>query len=531
MAGARRVALVTLGCARNEVDSEELAARLDAGGWRVVADPARADAVVVNTCAFVASAKKDSVDAVLEARELAERSAGRVVVAVGCLAERYGVHLAQALPEADAVLGFEHYPQIAATLDAVLDQRPPPAHTPRDRRLPPVGLRGVEDADGVAATDTAGAGDRAEGTKRAGAGDRVGAGERGEAGDGAGGVWLGPASGPRPWRRRLRGGPVAPLRLASGCDRRCAFCAIPSFRGRFVSRPPEDLLAEARWLAGTGVRELVCVSENSTSYGKDFGDLRALERLLPELARTPGIRRVRVAYLQPAEMRESLVRILTSTPGVAAYADLSFQHASASVLRRMRRFGDSERFLGLLADLRAGAPELGARTNVIAGFPGETRADVRVLTNFLVEARLDAVGVFAFSPEDGTEAAGLAGRPAPATVRRRVTALTDLVEELVAERARQRVGQTVEVLLESVRGRTGQGRAEHQAPEVDGSCSVRGLPVGSRVGDVVRGRVLRAGGVDLVVNAVELVRAGDEPVGGVRASAAAPPGGSDVLVS
>lgn len=517
MAGTRRVALVTLGCARNEVDSEELAARLDSGGWRVVADPARADAVVVNTCAFVASAKKDSVDAVLEARELADRAAGRVVVAVGCLAERYGVHLANALPEADAVLGFDHYPQIAATLDAVLDQRPPPSHTPRDRRLQPVALRGVEGGEGAGAPD------------RIGAGDRTAAGERIGAGDGAGQAWLGPASGPRPWRRRLRGGPVAPLRLASGCDRRCAFCAIPSFRGRFVSRPPEDLLAEARWLAGTGVRELVCVSENSTSYGKDFGDLRALERLLPELARTPGIRRVRVVYLQPAEMRESLVWTLTATPGVAAYADLSFQHASASVLRRMRRFGDAERFLGLLADLRAGAPELGARTNVIAGFPGETRADVAVLRKFLVEARLDAVGVFAFSPEDGTEAAGLPGRPAPATVRRRVTALTDLVEELVAERARQRVGQTVEVLLESVRGGTGQGRAEHQAPEVDGACSVHGLPAGSRVGDIVRGRVVRAGGVDLVVSAAELVKADDEPVGGAWETAATPPGGSDAL--
>ena len=184
-------------------------------------------------------------------------------------------------------------------------------------------------------------------------------------------------------RRRLDDSPVAPLKLASGCDRRCSFCAIPSFRGAFVSRPADELLAEARWLADRGVRELVLVSENSTSYGKDLGDLRLLEALLPELAAVPGIVRVRLSYLQPAETRPSLVEAIAGTPGVAAYFDLSFQHASEAVLRRMRRFGGTERFLALLDQVRAAAPAAGVRSNVIVGFPGETRADVAELTRFL----------------------------------------------------------------------------------------------------------------------------------------------------
>ena len=235
-------------------------------------------------------------------------------------------------------------------------------------------------------------------------------------------------------RRRLDSGPVASLKLASGCDRRCAFCAIPTFRGAFVSRTPDEVLAEAEWLGRQGVRELVLVSENSTSYGKDLGDPRLLEKLLPQLAAVDGIVRVRVSYLQPAETRPGLVEAIATTPGVAAYFDLSFQHASEPVLRRMRRFGSTERFLDLLASVRALAPDAGARCNVIVGFPGETRADVAELVRFLEAARLDAVGVFAYSDEDGTEAATLPGKVRADTIRRRYQRLGALVEELCAQR-------------------------------------------------------------------------------------------------
>ena len=468
----RSVALVSLGCARNDVDSEELAARLEAGGWSLVDDAADADAVVVNTCGFIEAAKRDSIDTLLAAHD-----SGRKVVAVGCLAERYGETLARDLPEADAVLGFDSYADISRHLDAVLAGERIESHVPRDRRelLP---LTPVERRD--AAVDV--------------------------------GI-PGHAGGPQHvLRRRLGGGPVAPLKLASGCDRRCAFCAIPSFRGSFVSRDPQDLLAEAEWLALRGVREVVLVSENSSSYGKDLGDLRALEKLLPQLAAIAGIARVRVSYLQPAETRPSLVETIATTPGVASYFDLSFQHASGSVLRRMRRFGDTQRFLELLASVRALDPEAGARSNVIVGFPGETRADVAELERFLTAARLDAVGVFGYSDEDGTEAARMSGKVRRDTIARRVSRLSDLVEELVAQRAEERVGSTVEVLVESVDGSPVdggrvEGRAEHQAPEVDGTTTVLGAG-GCSVGDIVAARVVGFDGVDLIAEVVAEVVAG-----------------------
>jgi MiaB/RimO family radical SAM methylthiotransferase len=302
-------------------------------------------------------------------------------------------------------------------------------------------------------------------------------------------------------RRRLDGGVVAPLKIASGCDRRCSFCAIPAFRGAFISRLPEDLVAEAGWLAGTGVRELLLVSENSTSYGKDLGDLRLLEKLLPALAAVPGIERVRVSYLQPAEVRPGLVEVMTSTPGVAPYFDLSFQHASGSVLRAMRRFGDRARFCGLLDQIRAAAPGAGVRSNFIVGFPGETAADLDELQRFLSDARLDAIGIFGYSDEDGTEAASLPGQIAADDIARRVEDLADLAEELMSQRAAERIGETLDVLIqEQLTDGRYSGLAAHQAPEVDGTTTVlSGDPLA--VGDLVRATVTGSEGVDLVAAA------------------------------
>src|SRR4051794_37606125 len=285
---SRTVALVTLGCTRNEVDSEELAGRLEAEGWTLVDDASAADVAVVNTCGFVESAKKDSVDALLEANDLKDDDASRTraVVAVGCLAERYGEQLAESLPEADAVLGFDSYRDMASHLEGVLNGQRPASHAPRDRRtllpLTPATRQGSD----VAVPGHGSAPDLPDG--------------------------VAPASGPRVLRRRLDGRPWAPLKIASGCDRRCAFCAIPSFRGAFLSRRPTDVLDEARWLGQQGVRELFLVSENSTSYGKDLGDLRLLETLLPELTAVEGVDRVRVSYLQRAEVRPSLLGAMTA---------------------------------------------------------------------------------------------------------------------------------------------------------------------------------------------------------------------------
>jgi ribosomal protein S12 methylthiotransferase len=422
------VALVTLGCARNDVDSEELAGRLEAGGFRLVDDAADADTVVVNTCGFVEAAKKDSVDTLLAASDYKDSGRTQAVVAVGCLAERYGEQLAEALPETDAVLGFDDYADISERLRSILAGNKHQSHVPRDRRkLLPLAPADRASAAGVAVP---GHGDAGAAVAAGGAVDELTI----EAPD----LVSAPASGPRVVRRRLDGGPVAPLKLASGCDRRCAFCAIPAFRGAFVSRRPTEVLGEAQWLAQNGVREVFLVSENSTSYGKDLGDLRLLETLVAEIAEVPGLTRVRVSYLQPAEMRPTLITAMTSTPGVVPYFDLSFQHASGPLLRRMRRFGDAERFLELVELVRKEAPAAGIRSNVIVGFPGETEEDVDILCDFLSRAGLDAIGVFGYSDEDGTEAETYDGKLDEDTISARLdrvsrlgsTALTDLPDRL-----------------------------------------------------------------------------------------------------
>jgi ribosomal protein S12 methylthiotransferase len=472
--------VVTLGCARNEVDSEELAGRLAAEGYELVDDADGADAVLVNTCGFIETAKKDSVDAILTATD-----SGASVVAVGCMAERYGSELAGALPEA-TVLGFDDYGAIGDRLDDVLAGRPLVPHTPRDRRT----LLPISPVQRTAATAAA------------------------DAPSIPGHDWL--------RRKRLASGPTAALKLASGCDRRCAFCAIPTFRGAFVSRPPAEVLSEAQWLASQGVTELVLVSENSTSYGKDLGDLRSLEKLLPQLAAVEGIVRVRVAYLQPAELRPGLLEVIAGTGAggdvIAPYFDLSFQHSSPTLLRRMRRFGGTDDFLALIERARGMAPTAGFRTNVILGFPGETEADVAELERFLTEGRLDAVGVFGYSDEEGTEAITLEGKLDQAEIDARVRRITDLVEELTAQRAEDRIGERVEVLLtEDLAAEEGPGtwlgHAAHQDPDADGTTTVAGVPDDAVAGQLLVAEVVGTEGVDLVARALVPVSAALAPAG------------------
>jgi ribosomal protein S12 methylthiotransferase len=464
---SRSVSLVTLGCARNEVDSEELAARLTASGWDLTSAD-EASVVLVNTCGFIQAAKQESIAELLSAAE-----SGVKVAAVGCLAERYGAELADELPEAQ-ILSFDDYADIGTRLDDVLAGRRRPAHTARDRRtLLPITPAARQPRSTATVADPAA-------------------------------PWTGPGGGV--FRRRLSAGVVAPLKIASGCDRRCSFCAIPSFRGAFVSRRPPELLAEARWLASQGVRELVLVSENSTSYGKDLGNLRLLEEVLPELAATEGIERVRISYLQPAELRPGLIEVIASTPGVADYFDLSFQHASGTVLRAMRRFGDRERFWTLLDQIRAISPGAGVRSNFIVGFPGETPADLAELELFLGRAGLDAIGIFGYSDEDGTEAASRPGKLDDAEIARRVEEVADLAEELMAQRAADRVGETLDVLIEEAVPADEQagaftGRAAHQAPEVDGVTTVRSA-VPLAPGGLVRALVTGSDGVDLIADVI-----------------------------
>jgi len=449
----RTVAVVTLGCSRNEVDSEELAGRLAADGWTLVDDVEAAEVALVNTCGFIESAKKDSIDALLEANSLKGHGTTRAVVAVGCMAERYGQELASALPEADAILGFDDYKDISARLQSIVAGNKHLPHIPRDRRA----LLPIAPAD---RSDNRGSEEFT--------------------------------------RRRLGNAPWAPLKIASGCDRRCSFCAIPYFRGAFVSRRPHEIMDEARWLVANGVSELFLVSENTTSFGKDLGDLQLMEKILPEIAAIDGVERVRLSYLQPAEMRPTLIQAMIATPKSVPYFDLSFQHTSPTVLRRMRRFGDNEKFLHLINQIRVLAPEAGIRSNFIVGFPGETQEDFDELATFITQAKLDAVGVFGYSDEDNTEAINISGKIAPEVIAQRLESLSSLADEMVSNRAAARIGETIRVLIED--SELQEGRAGHQGPEVDGSTTFIGTDF--KVGQYVDAEVIDSMGADLVAKPI-----------------------------
>lgn len=448
----RTVALVTLGCARNETDSEELAGRLAADGWVLVNDPTKAEIAVINTCGFIESAKKDSIDALIQAHSLKGNGVTKAVVAVGCMAERYGNELATALPEADAILGFDDYDQITAKLNEVLSGNRPQAPIPQDRRLL------------LPISPTARSEKKIE----------------------------------QPLNRfRLDNKPTAPLKLASGCDRRCTFCAIPRFRGSYLSRRPSEILEEAAWLGQNGVRELFLVSENTTSYGKDLGDIRLLETLLPEIAKIESIDWIRLSYLQPAEMRPSLIEAIVKTDKVVPYFDMSFQHAHPDVLRRMKRFGGTKDFLNLIKSIRKISPEAGIRSNFIVGFPGETEEEYAEIKNFLEQAELDAIGIFGYSQEDGTEAADFKDALAQELVDERVKSLNSIAEELMSQKAHSRINSEVEVLVEANDEDGVTGRTREQGPEVDGITTI--LNSNASVGDLVKAVVVGSVGADLEV--------------------------------
>lgn len=451
-----KIQLTSLGCARNDVDSEELAGRLDAAGFKLVDDAA--DLILVNTCGFIEQAKKDSIDTIIAAADT-----GVPVVAVGCLAERYGTELAAELPEAAAVLGFDDYQDIAAKLHSVLNGEKVAAPIPQDRRM----LLPITPVDRAAFTHDQ-------------PGHQISAG----------------LGGPKVLRKRISSKPYAPLKIASGCDRRCTFCAIPRFRGSFVSRPAAEILTEARWLASQGVSELVLVSENSTSFGKDTGDYRALEKLIKDLGKVDGIKWVRVTYLQPAELRPTLVAAIANTRAVVPYFDLSFQHASNSLLRQMKRFGGTDDFLSLIEQIRKISPEAGIRSNFIVGFPGESEDDFAELEVFLNEAQLDAIGVFGYSVEDGTEAADFANQHSESEISSRLNYLSSVAEELVNQRAQSRIGERTEVLIDSV-GEQAEARARHQAPETDGGV-IFADPFDLEVGKFYEVEIVDAVGADLV---------------------------------
>jgi ribosomal protein S12 methylthiotransferase len=412
----------TLGCPKNQVDSDKLTGTMLADGLVPAGAPEVADLVVVNTCAFIEDARQESVDVILA---LADRKAGHAeLVVTGCLAERYGDDLAEALPEADAVAGFG----VPVTLG------PTRGPGPASRGAAPVPSLDLLNL-------------------------------------------------PRP----PAAAPWAYVKVAEGCDRACGFCAIPSFRGRQRSRDLAAVVDEADVLAASGVREVVLVAQDLAAYGRDQG--RGERRIVPLVeALAARVDRVRLLYLYPSELTDGLVDAILAT-GVP-YFDLSLQHSSGPLLRRMRRWGDGDRFLRRIEAIRARRPDAAFRSSFIVGYPGETEDDHDDLLRFVAAADLDWVGFFAYSAEDGTYAAGLDGHVAPDLVAERLAELRDLQDGVTARHRDALIGSVVEVLVDA----PGVARSHREAPEIDGIVAV---PAGLPVGALVKVHVDGAAGPDL----------------------------------
>jgi len=427
----------TLGCPKNAVDSDKVAASLLADGMIATPDVAEADLVVVNTCAFIEAARQESIDVALALAD--ERKPGAKLVLTGCMAERYGAELAAALPEADAVVGFGGEGELASVV-----------------------LRGRK------------------------------------------------PSGVRDLLELPRAAPSAPwsyLKVAEGCDRACAFCAIPSFRGKQRSRTPEAIVDEARTLVHGGVAELVLVAQDLAWYGRDAGETGALAPLLRRLdaLRSQGLERVRLLYLYPSEVRDPLVETMLELPTVVPYFDLSLQHASAPLLRSMKRWGSGDRFVAMIDSIRSREPDAAFRSSFIVGFPGETEADHDELLQFLDAARLDWAGFFAFSPEDGTAAVALGGRVPEELVSERLRECADAQDPITAAARDALLGAEVEVLVDWVDDDgVLVGRTHREAPEIDGVVRVAGAAY-ARPGAVVTVTIEDALGPDLIARAGQRV--------------------------
>ncbi len=412
----------TLGCPKNAVDSDKLTGRLVADGLTAAADPAEADVVVVNTCAFIDEARQESIDTILGLAD-ARREGARLVV-TGCLAERYGDELAAELPEVDAVVGFGQ--DLGTSVPVLL--RPRVGGGAADPVVPDFDLLNL----------------------------------------------------PRP----AATAPWAYVKVAEGCDRACGFCAIPSFRGPQRSRSAEAILAEVDQL---GAAEIVLVAQDLASYGRDQGvGERGLVPLVGRVAER--VARVRLLYLYPSDLTDALVDAICVS-GVP-YFDLSLQHVSRPLLRRMRRWGDGDRFRARIADIRRREPDAALRSNFIVGYPGETEDDHDTLLRFVEEVELDWCGFFSYSREDGTYAADLEGAVDPALMAERLAELREVQDAITERRRAALVGERVEVLVDA----PGVGRTHREAPEIDGVVTVPAdLPVGEIASLVVTG----AAGPDL----------------------------------
>jgi ribosomal protein S12 methylthiotransferase len=436
-----RIALVSLGCARNLVDSEVLLGHAVEEGLQIVREPEDADVVVVNTCGFIDAAKQESIDTILSVSRLKADGQLKGVIAVGCLAQRYGDELRQSVPELDAVFGISDYSGVPDVVRRIVNGS---------------NKRWVATVDG------------------------------------------GRPKGPRTDQKRMLLTPksFAYLRISEGCDHTCTFCAIPKMRGRNRSKPMDALVEEARMVAAAGVKELVVVAEDSTAYGLDFARKRLLHELLARLGDVDGIEWIRLMYAYPHTVGTELTRLLREHDKLVKYLDIPIQHISSPMLRAMKRGVSKDQVEGILWRLRDEVPGIAVRTTLIAGFPGETEQDFESVMDFCARFRFERLGVFTYSREEGTPAHGLDDQVPAAVAERRRAAIMALQQGIMHGYQQSFVGRTVRVLVDGVDAASAVvARTFADAPEVD--CRVL-LPAGSaEPGEFVDARVVAAHDGDL----------------------------------
>ena len=444
-----RVGLVSLGCAKNLLDSEVMAGVLTRRGFEMTAEPADADALIVNTCGFIGPAKEEGVETILDLARFKTAGRCRRLVVAGCLAQRYAAELAREIPEIDAIVGLDEVARIADILE-----------TP-GRRVPP--LRADESV-----------------------------------------TWLYDHETPR-----IRSTPphTAYLKVAEGCDYPCSFCVIPRIRGRFRSRDPESVLAEAESLARAGARELVLVAQDTTAFGKDLGLRDGLAALLRQLAAVDGIGWVRFLYAYPTTLGDGVLAAMAEVPGVCRYVDIPLQHANRRVLRDMRRPGNRQSNEALVARIREAVPGVAIRSTFIVGFPGETEDEYRELHDFVAEARFDAMGAFVYSNEESAVSFVTEEVVSEAEKEVRRARLMELQRGIALDRHRAMVGNVVTVLTDGPAEESDLllgGRTEGQAPDVDARVLI--VDGEAPAGRFVDARIIEAHPEDLIAEAVGRVR-------------------------
>ncbi len=464
-----KIGFVSLGCPKNLVDSEVMIGLVQQAGHEVTSDPAAADVLVVNTCAFIDSAKQESVDAILELAELKQTGRCRRLVVTGCLAERYRAELQDQIGEIDAILGTGEVPAIVQTVSGLPGAGPGTGVPARLYRRPPAATPLAEDLP----------------------------------------QYLYDADTPR---TLVTPAHYAYVKVAEGCDYSCAFCIIPTLRGHYRSRPPESILTEARRLADHGVRELLLISQDTTLFGVDRGERGALARLLRDLNRVSGLEWVRLLYLYPTTIGDDVLDAMAESEKVCKYVDLPLQHAAPGVLKRMRRPGTGTTYRRLLDRIRTRVPGAALRTTLMVGFPGETPDEFADLASFVRDVRFDHVGVFTYSHEEGTSAHRLRDDVSARVKRQRRNAIMGLQQRLVRAAQRRRLGERVRVMVDGPSPEHGlvlRGRLESQAPEIDSCVYLTGAdPQAVHPGEFLIATIVGSRDYDLLVEPLPVVDGG-----------------------